>query len=63
MKHYVDILRECPIKMLKAKIKRLEAEAEIIKRDLETMRCVLEERSVACTPGGLDGDLNQEGNR
>ena len=45
MKTYIDRLRECPIDMLKAKIKRQEAEAEIIKRDLETMKRVLEERT------------------
>ena len=45
MKTYTDRLRECPIEMLKAKIKRQEDEAEIIKRDLETMKRVLEERT------------------
>jgi hypothetical protein len=45
MKTYIDRLRECPLDMLKAKIKRQEAEAEIIKRDLETMNRVLDERT------------------
>jgi transposase len=45
MKTYIDRLRECPIEFLKAMIKRQEAEAEIIKRDLETMKRVLAERS------------------
>jgi len=45
MKTYIDRLRNCPIEMLKAQIKRQEAEAEIIKRDLETMKRVLDERA------------------
>jgi len=45
MKTYVDRLRECPLEMLKSKIKRTEAESEIIKRDLETMKRIMEERT------------------
>ena len=54
MKTYIDRLRECPIEMLKAKIKRQEAEAEIIKRDLETMKSVLEERTSNVSPHERD---------
>ena len=45
MKHLIDRLMECPIDVLKTKIKRQEAEIEIAKRDLETMKSVLSERS------------------
>lgn len=45
MKTYVDRLRECPIEMLKAKIKRQYGESVIIQHDLETMNRVLEERT------------------
>ena len=44
MKTYIDRLRECPLDMLKNKNKRQETEAEIVKRDLETMKGVLAER-------------------
>ena len=47
MKTYIDRLRECPIQMLKAKIRRQESELQIVQRDLETMKKVLAERTVA----------------
>jgi hypothetical protein len=45
MKTYIDRLRECPIEMLKNKIKRQEAEVKIAQHDLETMMGVMEERT------------------
>jgi len=45
MKTYKDRLQECPIDMLKARIKWQEAEVAIVNRDLETMRSVLAERT------------------
>ena len=44
MKTYIDRLRVMDIEILKANIRRQENEEKIIKRDLETMKKVLEER-------------------
>ena len=44
MKHYIDRLRECPIEVLKEMIARQKQQAELVRRDLETMTDVLAER-------------------
>jgi len=45
MKTFIDQLRACPIEKLTMMIQSEEASIEIIKRDLETMREVLKERT------------------
>jgi hypothetical protein len=52
MKKFIDTLKECPIQLLESKIKRQEDVLEICKRDLETMKLVLSNRTT-------NGKINQ----